>query len=220
MRYCKAFSNAANIHFDGNTFIVTACSNSAAALINGTTIHSVAKLNSKRKNVRANRQSVDWKNVKMILIDEISFLSSRELIKLDSNLRKLTGRKGMLYGGLHMIFVGDFFQLDPVSGQPVYSGEANICWQQAINACVFLDVPHRFKNDPEWGKLLQRLRMGNITPEDVKNINERLIKYHCDIKVQAQNPSYACSTNKQRNIISDAVFENVVKASNEEDTHV
>ena len=91
----------------------------------------------------------NWKVVKLLFIDEVSFLSSNDIKKLDKHLRLLTGNKSMLYGGLHIVFVGDFFQLNPVGGEPVYSHQSYIYWKQAINACVFLDGSHRFSEDKE-----------------------------------------------------------------------
>jgi hypothetical protein len=211
IEYCKIFSMAAGITFDSNTFLLTACSNSAAFLINGRTIHSMCHLNSKQKSLIRLMKRCNWKDVRFIFIDEVSFFSSKDLMKLDKHLRILTGNRGMLYGGVHIIFVGDFFQLDPVSGQPIYGHDAFIHWKQAVNACIFLDGFHRFNGDPKWGEILYRLRMGELTEEDVREINSRVIGRNLTIPVDNKNVCYACSTNKQRNIVSDAVFENIAK---------
>lgn len=211
LQYCKAFSIAAGVNFDSNTFLVTACSNSAAFLINGKTIHSMCHLNSKKNSLLRQIKRCNWRDVKFIIIDEVSFFSSKDLQKLDKHLRLLTGNRAKLYGGLHVIFVGDFFQLDPVSGQPIYGPDNYIHWKQAINACVFLDGSHRFKDDPKWGEIMTRLRMGESTKEDICTINSRVLGKNLAIPVESDDVCYACTTNKQRNIVSDSVFEKVVQ---------
>ena len=49
------------------------------------------------------------KLTQMLIIDEVSFLSEHLLEKTDKHMRVLIGEKDILFGGCHMIFVGDFF---------------------------------------------------------------------------------------------------------------
>ena len=49
----------------------------------------------------------------MLIIDEVSFLDEENIRKLDNNLRKLKERD-VMYGGVHVVFIGDFFQMLPV----------------------------------------------------------------------------------------------------------
>ena len=45
----------------------------------------------------------------------------------------------------------------------------------ALNAVVFLETNHRFKEDPEYWKLLERIAKGEATREDIDTINSRVI---------------------------------------------
>jgi len=42
---------------------------------------------------------------------------------------------------------------------------------------IILDNNHRFKEDPEYGKILKRMWNGDLTNEDQKQINTRVIVY-------------------------------------------
>ena len=87
-----------------------------------------------------------WKSTKMLIIDEVSFLSEHLLEKTDKHMRILKEEKDVMFGGCHVIFVGDFFQLLPVgSGQPLFKG--NTLQFGAINKAIFLNISHRFDND-------------------------------------------------------------------------
>lgn len=90
-------------------------------------------------------------------------------------------------GGVHMLLVGDWLQLSPVSGLPAFanpmSGKRNdsvdvACAQQgkqvydAVNCVVRLDQNMRHRADPAFGQLLERVRHGNYTAADLKYIND------------------------------------------------
>ena len=110
----------------------------------------------------------------MLFIDEISFMTSGNLSKLDKNLQLLTKETNVLFGGVSVILVGDFHQMKPVMGTPLY--KVNGVQFTAINQVVFLNRSHRFKNNPEFGQILCRFRNGDITEDDMILINSRFIE--------------------------------------------
>ena len=156
--------------FDDTTFYFTSITNSLAYLFGGTTIHSTTHV---RKDRIADALCEDWKHVKILVIDEVSFLADTDMEELDVKLRKLT-KKNTLYGGTSIIFSGDFHQLPPIMTKGVlYAGsDKSVMWENAINCPIFLEKSHRFENDKEWGEIMGRLRMGNDTLEDRHEINK------------------------------------------------
>ena len=72
-----------------------------------------------------------------------------------------------MFGGCHIIFVGDFFQLLPVGGgQPLFKG--NTLQFGAINKDILLNVSHRFNDDHAYGEIMRRFRIGLVTKDDIK----------------------------------------------------
>ena len=73
-----------------------------------------------------------------------------------------------------------------------------------------LDSLHRFSEDPEWGELLSRFRVGNITKEDMEKLNERNLGKNSlklpDDEESLKNTGYACPFNRQRNAVESALF--------------
>ena len=59
------------------------------------------------------------KNVKIVVIDEISMATTHLLAVLDDRLRKALNTNNP-WGGIKMLFVGDFSQLPPVNGQYIW----------------------------------------------------------------------------------------------------
>jgi hypothetical protein len=45
----------------------------------------------------------------------------------------------MLHGGIHIVFIGDFMQLEPVNESPIFSSFDDIHWHDSLNGAVFLD---------------------------------------------------------------------------------
>ena len=85
------FCNKCDIPFDSDIVKVTAYTGVAAAqfkIPGATTIHGAANLNSKSPK----RQSSDWVNTIITFIDEISFMLTPTLEKLDRRLRIQTGK--------------------------------------------------------------------------------------------------------------------------------
>jgi hypothetical protein len=57
-----------------------------------------------------------------IFLDEVSMLSCHDMFKISFQLAKGTNEYEDPFGGINMIFAGDFAQLPPVKGAALYSG--------------------------------------------------------------------------------------------------
>ena len=83
----------------------------------------------------------------------------------------------------------------------LYAGsDRSAMWENAINCPIFLENSHRFKNDPEWGEIMGRMRTGNDTLEDRQEINKHFQEpSECNnIPTEATT---ACMLKKERNAI-------------------
>ena len=89
----------------------------------------------------------------MLIIDEISFMTVSQLIKTDKQMRLLK-KYTQLYGKCHIIFAGDFHQLQPIGGTALFA--ADTVQFGAINKAIFLNITWRYKDDPEFGDIMRR----------------------------------------------------------------
>ena len=212
-QYFHNFYAAVSVDFDNTTFYFTSTTGSSAAMFGGNTIHSAAHLNKKRITDKLRR---DWEHIKLLVIDEVSFFKVSEVKKLDKQLKKLTERRDLPFGGVSIVFSGDFHQLLPICKieDILYSSSPGaMFWENSINCVIFLENSHRFKDDPEYGEILGRMRMGKDTKEDREKINSRVLGTN---GVQLPNESdvcYACPTNKERNGIKAGVFKKLIDAT-------
>ena len=89
------------------------------------------------------RKLRNWKQARVLVIDEISMLDGKLFDKLDAVGRAARAlvpgtRHPEPFGGLQLIMCGDFFQLPPVgleSGRTIFCFEAK-CWASVV-------PPHR-----------------------------------------------------------------------------
>ena len=81
------------------------------------------------------------------------------------------------YGRIDIIFAGDLRQLEPVGKftKPIYEGNCQ-AFRDWIKCYLELGGIHRFRDDPEWGQLLLRLRSGKLTIQDINRINQSVVK--------------------------------------------
>eukprot|EP00978_Attheya_sp_CCMP212_P016903 scaffold44613_cov37-Attheya_sp.AAC.2 len=95
----------------------------------------------------------------MVLIDEISFCKAYKLGSIDKSLRIVKQEPDLTYGGVHVIFSGDFHQLPPIgkAAIPIWHNYLAL-WHGVLNSFVELKGKWRFvADDPEW--VLERLRL-------------------------------------------------------------
>jgi hypothetical protein len=115
-------------------------------------------------------------NTRMIIIDEISFCKATQLGQLDQKLKILKEEPNLTYGGVHVLFCGDFHQLPPIGGPSVSIWvQEQLLWHNVLNSFVELTGTWRFLEDPEWGEILGRIRMSRETEQDLKVIKTRVI---------------------------------------------
>jgi len=94
----------------------------AAALFGGLTLHSVVYFNTEEDKISLESMNI-WKDVKILIIDEISMATVEMINILNQRLNKFRREvaykyhdlpTNMIFGGYSIIFCGDFRQIPPV----------------------------------------------------------------------------------------------------------
>lgn len=161
---------------------ITASTGVAACQINGVTLHSFAGIGLGRgdderlykmlSNNKTARQK--WMLLNTLIIDEISMLDPEYLDTLERLVSRLRGR--VPFGGIQLIFIGDFSQLPPVrrsddeGSRMVYSFQSRT-WAKCIRDYVLLKTIHR-QRDPQFMQILRNMRTGNLQPHDAQIIKD------------------------------------------------
>jgi ATP-dependent DNA helicase PIF1 len=151
-------------------YAITASTGIAATHINGSTIHSWSGIGIKRKLDELDLDTIKYKkfvsskirDTDVLIIDEVSMLDS---VMIDNVHKVLSWIKqnDEPFGGIQVVFVGDFFQLPPVSreGALLFAFEAE-AWKNAELKVCYLTEQHR-QSDPRFLEILTAMRTGKIT---------------------------------------------------------
>jgi ATP-dependent DNA helicase PIF1 len=149
---------------------ITASTGIAATHVGGMTVHAWSGIGIKRDlsewelEAMLERESLvrRVRGTSVLIIDEVSMLDAHLLTLVDRATRTLRGVERP-FGGLQVIFVGDFFQLPPVSkGEPSKFAFESPAWDQANPLYCYLSEQHR-QEDDIFLELLASLRAGTLT---------------------------------------------------------
>lgn len=231
LAYASKYCSTIKQPFDKRTIVVTAMTGVAATSILGETAHSALCLNisggvqAKLHNGKGHEIIQQWKNARLVIIDEISFANKTTLKSIVTALEILKQNQFGRFGGISIVFTGDFLQLEPVAGDALFIDDSFEQWFDWINCFVELYGGHRFK-DKSYMKLLGRMRSGTLTRKDFDDLDRRVVKTESssgsgitmeDIPAGTQ---IACHYNKDRNAMNCAVFEEHLKKTHSTCEHV
>lgn len=163
-----------NIYGTGGV-AVTASTGLAACNIGGITVHSFAGVGLAKgeaqnllKKVKRSRKHVQrWQNIGALVVDEISMIDGDLLDKLNYVAQKLRKNKKP-FGGIQVIFCGDFFQLPPVTKDPEKSTKFAFdsqAWKESIDATIMLERVFRQQGDSKFIEMLNEMRLGKISED-------------------------------------------------------
>ncbi|CAN0032698.1 unnamed protein product, partial [Ectocarpus fasciculatus] len=166
-----------------------------ATTLGGTTIHSIASVPDENSQTPARRLSPKkkalWKDVTVLIIEEVSMVSAKMLAALHvAAVASLGADASLPFGGLDIVALGDFSQLQPVASKGLASGfskdigaavlasssSSAFGGQQlflSMTAWVMLVRSKRF-TEPLRG-IVERLRVGSCTSEDRDILNSTTI---------------------------------------------
>ena len=166
---------------------ITSTTGIAAVNVKGQTLHSWAGIGICNRPVW---QTVDkilknrtrFKQIKdceILAIDEISMLDIKTFEYTDRVLKEVRGNEEP-FGGIQVIFIGDFFQLPPVNN--LENSERSYCfdssvWEKLDLQTVLLTKNYR-QNEENLINALANMRTNSMTDEDIKLLQSR--EYYFD----------------------------------------
>ena len=163
------------------TTLLIAPTGKAAHNIKGHTIHATFHVPANQSLMNYSKLSWDnlnsyrskYLNLKWIICDEISMVSNYMLKFIHLRLQEIKSNN-LPFGGVNVITVGDLYQLKPVMGQFVFEDNRNNygplatnLWTEHFKIYELTEIM-RQKDDKKFAQLLNRLRIGAHTKNDIK----------------------------------------------------
>ena len=164
---------------------ITASTGIAATHISGMTIHSWSGIGIRKRLDKYDLDRISSierivkrvENAHILIIDEISMLSGETLSMIDAVCREIRRSPDMPFGGLQIVFVGDFFQLPPVvaadeQALPAKFAYDSAAWQAADPVVCYLTEQHR-QEDGDFLSVLKAIRSNTFSSEHEQHIQAR-----------------------------------------------
>jgi ATP-dependent DNA helicase PIF1 len=166
-------------NLSGRKVQVCALTGCAAVLLNcqAKTVHSWAGIGLANgpvdllvKRVSSNKyKSKNWKKIDVLIIDEVSMMSQKIFEILDSIARAVRKNSALPFGGLQLVFSGDFYQLPPVMREEdKYSDPtaSAFCfespqWKETFKTVIQLKKIFR-QTDQAYTTILNQIRVGKL----------------------------------------------------------
>ena len=177
---------------EGTTVLLMAPTGCAAKNIKGNTIHSALSIpvdnrhNSNLLPLSANRLAsmrFHLQNLKLVIIDEISMVGYSLLNNIHLRLQDIMGTtdSSSYFGGMSVLAVGDFYQLQPVGNKHLFCSPTYALhklslhlWKDLFKLGELTQVM-RQKSDLEFANMLNRIRIGVPSDDDLKILQKRVI---------------------------------------------
>lgn len=169
-----------------NGLFITASTGVAASKIGGTTVHSFSGIGIGKDSAESIAYRIKKRDAgqrlrqaRTLIIDEISLLAMETVDLIDVVCRIVRGNDAP-FGGIRIIFVGDFLQLPPVTKKDeevkfAFDSEA---WKK-LNPRVFnLAYSHRQHDDPQFADFLSQCRLGIQSRELYEALMECVDRKH------------------------------------------
>jgi len=144
---------------------------SHVGIIKGSSESMIDKITTHKKAIKT------WKRIDLLIIDEISMMSLK-LFEILDKIGKIIRNNDKPFGGIQLIFSGDFYQLPPVGDDNDLS-TSQFCfesplWNQTFTTIIILD--HIFRQvDPIYLKILRQIRRGGISKKMEHVLSTRII---------------------------------------------
>lgn len=250
LKTCARLQELAQRSARGNPVVRAAPTGVAAFNIIGKTLHSLFRLPVKQKTsdlAASTLQSLQsqFRDVRFVVIDEKSMIDLKTLSIIDDRLRLICpDRSDQAFGGLNILLCGDFFQLPPVTGCPLYTsrptGPVALKGQglyRAFDRTIRLiqvmrqqgedETAIRFRtalselresklSESSWELLCTRVQ-NQLLPDEVDSFQSALRLYYTNEEVRERNYSQLAAANQPvQKILSKHTGRNASKASDEE----
>ena len=168
----------------GKNVQVCALTGTAAVLLqcNAKTIHSWGgiglgngdNLAVANKVNKSKFKKKNWKTVDLLIVDEVSMMSVK-LFELLEMTARLCRRNVKSFGGIQVIFTGDFYQLPPV-GDKEDPDTCKFCFESPLWSRIFanqIQLCEIFRQtDDVYKKILNQIRIGKMTKSSVTILNK------------------------------------------------
>ena len=200
----KYYNSRSGEQFDENNIILLAPTGKAAYNIKGNTIHSAMKIPASQSLAykplttdKLNTFRLQFGHLNLVIIDEVSMVGACMLNFIHKRLQELMGNS-QHFGGVNIICVGDLYQLRPVFDDFIFKQPrqnhhdsygilATNLWQTHFQMYQLRTIM-RQRDSLDFAEMLNRLREGQHTEQDITLLKTRIISPSAHSSIPSKAP--------------------------------
>ena len=192
----------------------------AAYNVQGSTLHSTFCIEPNKKlkykqlsDDKRNTLRTKFRDLSVLIVDEVSMVGNGMLNILYHRLQEIKCNYHQPFGGVHIILVGDLFQLRPVGDSWIfadckegYASLATNLWKTHFLMFELTEIM-RQKEDQTFAELLNRVREGKQTEDDIALLKSRSVSLNTERYISLKEYQHLFPCNEDVDKHNDAVFD-------------
>lgn len=151
-----------------------------------------------------------WRKVNVLIVDEVSMMSVKMLEVLEQIARSARSNNS-IFGGIQVVFVGDFYQLPPVgtAGDP---DTERFCFESEIWNRIFpkknhIELKTIFRQtDPKYKEILSQIRTATLTETNIKVLEDYVNRVYDPSKYNGCIPPKLYPTRAKADYLNKLMF--------------
>lgn len=154
-----------------------------------------------------------WRKVNILIVDEVSMMS-KKVFEIIEEIARISRGIPLPFGGIQVVFTGDFFQLPPVPTMNELDTEL-FCFECPLWHKVFLLENHielktMFRQtDPLYIQILLEIRRGSISNENKKILQEYIKREYNMGEHSGIIPTKLFPVRNKVDFVNNAMFEKI-----------
>lgn len=147
-----------------------------------------------------------WKKTDILVVDEVSMMSKKLFDLLNYIGQRIRKAPHLPFGGIQVVFSGDFYQLPPV-GTPDEPDTMAFCfesstWISTFTKYISLKTIFR-QSDKSYCKILNQIRVGKLSKSSYQKLVERVKPYTVSEVSQQLRPTILMAKRKDVEFINN-----------------
>ena len=163
------------------------------------------------KTITNNKLAKVWKTTRVLIVDEVSMMSKKIFDIIESIARMFRQKYHLPFGGMQVIFCGDFYQLPPV-GNMDDEDSCKFCFESERWNVIFPRQQHillsqlfRQQGDETFQHILNQIRVGSLDSNNLEILKKYVLRpYETDIA-----PVQIFPTRAKVDYINRIMYENI-----------
>jgi ATP-dependent DNA helicase PIF1 len=159
------------------------------------------------------RSKKNWKSVDVLIVDEISMMSKKIFELLDQIARK-TRMISAPFGGIQVVFTGDFFQLPPVGTEEDKDSD-KFCFESPLWNQIFKPENHILlttifrQKDPVFVNILSQIRRGQLDSENIEILKKHVKRPYDSEKYNGLIPTKLFPVRSKVDYVNSMMFSKI-----------